>query len=74
LLHQHVFITLDSDFSDKRNYPPSQAFGVVWLQTPREGRTLEELYQRVLTTMTEFDATSIRGKFIVLDSDKARVR
>ena len=73
LREQRILITLDSDFSDRRKFPPALTYGIVWMRTSK-GQTLDDLYRVTLTALQSHTAETIRGKIVLIDGERVRLR
>ena len=67
-----VLVTLDGDFGNIIRYPPQGTPGVVWLRLhpPTESK-IEQALDRCLSKLSTED---LRGKLVVVDEDKIRLR
>jgi predicted nuclease of predicted toxin-antitoxin system len=69
---QRSFITLDKDFSDIREYPPSHHSGIVVLRAGDQATArIRTLVTRLLPLL---DTDDLAGKLWIVDERRVRVR
>ncbi len=69
---QRVLLTLDADFANVLRYPPEATLGVVRLRLhPATEEAIDEMLKRTIPRVAE---ASIRGKLVVVDERRIRIR
>ncbi len=69
---ERIILTLDTDFSDIRHYPPERYSGIIVLRLNDQSRkSVLDVLARVLPT---FDEESPIGKLWIIDKNQVRIR
>jgi predicted nuclease of predicted toxin-antitoxin system len=72
IAEQRVLLTLDADFANVLRYPPAETPGVVRLRLhPATEDAIDEMLKGAIPRVAE---VSVRGKLVVVDEHKIRIR
>lgn len=67
-----VLVTMDTDFSDIRTYPPGKFPGIIVLRLKRQDKPyVLEIFSRLITL---FSRESLKGCLWVVDENRVRIR
>ncbi len=69
-----VIVTGDYDFSDVRNYPPSQYSGIVVIELPRNATALFIYKQFEWFLQQQHIVENLSGKLLLLEPGRIRIR
>lgn len=69
-----ILVTLNGDFADIINYPPSQFRGIVALQIRNHPESLPAIVMRLLTYFHEFsEQEHYTGKLLLIEAHRIRI-
>jgi predicted nuclease of predicted toxin-antitoxin system len=72
IAEQRVLLTLDADFANVLRYPPEATPGVVRLRLhPATEDAIDEMLKNAIPRLAD---ASIRGKLVVVDERRIRIR
>ncbi|MDH5716947.1 MAG: DUF5615 family PIN-like protein [Spirochaetia bacterium] len=67
-----IFLTMDLDFSDIREYPPQDYHGIIVLRPKNQDvETINTLVKKVIPVLRNID---ISGKLLIVDQNKIRIK
>jgi hypothetical protein len=70
-----VLISLNGDFANVINYPPSNFGGVIALQVKNHPESLPAIVMRLLTYLSEYpDRESYAGKLLLFEAHRIRIK
>ena len=70
-----VLVTLNGDFADIINYPPSKFGGIIALQVRNHPKTLPAIVMRLLTYLGEFpEREHYAGKLLLVELHRIRIK
>ncbi len=67
-----VLITLDTDFSDIRSYPPEQFSGLIVLRLRQQDKT--HVLNLIPRLIPMFSAEPLAGRLWIVEEDRIRIR
>jgi predicted nuclease of predicted toxin-antitoxin system len=70
-----ILLSLDGDFADTLNYPPSKYKGIIALQVRNHPEIIPQLIMRLINYLTLHpDPESYQGKLILVEAHRIRIR
>lgn len=70
-----ILVTLNGDFADIINYPPSKFGGIVALQVKNHPETLPAIVMRLLTYLSEHtEREHFKGKLFLVETHRIRIK
>ena len=69
---KHVIVSLDLDFGDVRDYPPSEFSGIIVLRLSRQGHdAVLRVINRVISNLKR---ETVTGRLWIVDEHRLRIR
>jgi predicted nuclease of predicted toxin-antitoxin system len=73
--HDSILVSLNGDFADTLNYPPSNYKGIIALQVRNHPEIIPQLMMRLINYLTLHpDLESYQGKLILVEAHRIRIR
>jgi predicted nuclease of predicted toxin-antitoxin system len=70
-----ILVSLNGDFADALNYPPSKYKGIITLQVRNHPEVIPQLMMRLINYLTLHpDLESYQGKLILVEAHRIRIR
>ena len=70
-----ILLSLNGDFADTLNYPPSKYKGIIALQVRNHPEIIPQLMMRLINYLTLHpDLESYQGKLILVEAHRIRIR
>ena len=73
--HDSILVSLNGDFADALNFPPSKYKGIITLQVRNHPEIIPQLMMRLISYLTLHpDLESYQGKLILVEAHRIRIR
>ena len=73
--HDSILVSLNGDFADTLNYPPSNYKGIIALQVRNHPEIIPQLMIRLISYLALHpDPESYQGKLILVEAHRIRIR